>query len=1196
MTACPACSSENPDGALFCSRCGRSLAAGPETCPACGAELPADAKFCPRCGTPLEHKDEAERKLVTVLFADLTGSTPLGEQLDPEDLKDVLEAFADAMRDEIEAEGGTVEKFIGDAVMAAFGVPVSHEDDATRALRAALRMRRRLEQLNAELGPRHGLALAMRIGVNTGEVLAARDARPEVGMVTGDAVNAAARLEQSAEPGQVLVSERTARSARGFQFHELGPMAVKGKSQPIATLELVGEEPDARPGQPERGIPGLHAPMVGRDHELDLLRSIYSRLAASGRAQLVTVYGDPGIGKSRLTTEFLAWARAQSPSPAVLKGRCLPYGEGVTYWPLAEILKAETGVLDSDPPDVALSKITRLAEDILAATPDPTRAAAALAFTFGLEDAHFGFADLPPRQVRLETHEAWRAFFTGLAAKGPAIAVVEDIHWADDALLDLLEELADRTAGPLLFLCPARPELAQRPSAWGGGKRNFSSIFLEPLAHDDAARLIEFLLTVEELPGSIREAMLERAEGNPFFLEEIVRHLIDEGRIVRTADRWRATDDIEEIVIPDTVQGVLAARIDLLPPEERRALRSAAVVGRVFWKGPVEALLNGESERLDDLLGRLEDRELVLSQVGSTVAGEREFVFKHVLTRDVAYGTLSRRDRASAHAAVASWIESAAGERHREFADLLAHHYREAYDGVLADPGASGERLEALRRKTLHSLLAASTEARSKMLLQKADALADAALSIAVDSHERSLALEALGLCALWDYRGDDAWRNLARAVDERLAAGVEDSESLAMLCARAVEPPTRWPASMSDSPAEVDVSRYVNVGFANAKPEGEARVRLLIARSLWPFAFRREGFTADEADEAREVGEEAVELALRLDRPDLASAALDGIGGTEVIRGYHGRYLPALERRLEIVERLIDPWEVGDALQTAADTALFVGRYRDALRWADEGFVRSRTGPDVWRACLAWRAVARFQLGDWDGMLDDLRLLEEALASTRFGSAAYFHVVARSTGAFLYELRGEQAASDRLAAQVVDDTPGTSTTRKLPWLARIAAHRGSRKEAFDWLENETVARDLAKSQLLAARCDIVAEFGLWDLAHDTVSEARGFAEHALVDVLPLHADRLEGRAALARGDAELARQSLTRARDGFGALEARWEQALASLLLAEALRAVDAEDEARATAEAALSVFDELRSVRELDRARAFLSPTGRG
>ena len=1196
MTACPACSSENPDGALFCSRCGRSLAAGPETCPACGAELPADAKFCPRCGTPLEHKDEAERKLVTVLFADLTGSTPLGEQLDPEDLKDVLEAFADAMRDEIEAEGGTVEKFIGDAVMAAFGVPVSHEDDATRALRAALRMRRRLEQLNAELGPRHGLALAMRIGVNTGEVLAARDARPEVGMVTGDAVNAAARLEQSAEPGQVLVSERTARSARGFQFHELGPMAVKGKSQPIATLELVGEEPDARPGQPERGIPGLHAPMVGRDHELDLLRSIYSRLAASGRAQLVTVYGDPGIGKSRLTTEFLAWARAQSPSPAVLKGRCLPYGEGVTYWPLAEILKAETGVLDSDPPDVALSKITRLAEDILAATPDPTRAAAALAFTFGLEDAHFGFAELPPRQVRLETHEAWRAFFTGLAAKGPAIAVVEDIHWADDALLDLLEELADRTAGPLLFLCPARPELAQRHAAWGGGKRNFSSIFLEPLAHDDAARLIEFLLTVEELPGSIREAMLERAEGNPFFLEEIVRHLIDEGRIVRTADRWRATDDIEEIVIPDTVQGVLAARIDLLPPEERRALRSAAVVGRVFWKGPVEALLNGESERLDDLLGRLEDRELVLSQVGSTVAGEREFVFKHVLTRDVAYGTLSRRDRASAHAAVASWIESAAGERHREFADLLAHHYREAYDGVLADPGASGERLEALRRKTLHSLLAASTEARSKMLLQKADALADAALSIAVDSHERSLALEALGLCALWDYRGDDAWRNLARAVDERLAAGVEDSESLAMLCARAVEPPTRWPASMSDSPAEVDVSRYVNVGFANAKPEGEARVRLLIARSLWPFAFRREGFTADEADEAREVGEEAVELALRLDRPDLASAALDGIGGTEVIRGYHGRYLPALERRLEIVERLIDPWEVGDALQTAADTALFVGRYRDALRWADEGFVRSRTGPDVWRACLAWRAVARFQLGDWDGMLDDLRLLEEAPASTRFGSAAYFHVVARSTGAFLYELRGEQAASDRLAAQVVDDTPGTSTTRKLPWLARIAAHRGSRKEAFDWLENETVARDLAKSQLLAARCDIVAEFGPWDLAHDTVSEARGFAEHALVDVLPLHADRLEGRAALARGEARLALESLTRARDGFGALEARWEQALASLLLAEALRAGDAEDEARATAEAALSVFDELRSVRELDRARAFLSPTGRG
>jgi class 3 adenylate cyclase len=1164
-------------------------------CPACGSENLDDARFCSYCGRPLAGRPaEAERKLVTVLFADVTGSTPLGEQLDPEDLKDVLGAFADAMREEIEAEGGTLEKFIGDAVMAAFGVPVAHEDDAARALRAALRMRTRLERLNGELDQRHGLRLAMRVGINTGEVLAASDARPEMGMVTGDAVNAAARLEQNAQPGQILVSERTARSTRGFRFRDLGPLTVKGKTQAIATLELLDEDTDAIPSRPERGIPGLRAPMVGRDHELDLLRSIYTRLSASGRAQLVTVYGDPGIGKSRLTREFQAWAEEQNPRPIALKGRCLPYGEGITYWPLAEILKAETGVLDSDPPDVARSKIGRLGEDVLAATPDPARAAAALAFTFGLEDPHVSFADLPPRQVRLETHEAWRAFFTGLSERGPVVAIVEDIHWADDALLALLEELADRVAGPLLLLCPARPDLAQRHTAWGGGKRNFSSIFLEPLSHDDAARLMEFLLEVEELPRSIREAMLARAEGNPFFLEEIVRHLIDEGRIVRSGDRWRATDDIAEIVIPDTVQGVLAARIDLLPAEEKRALRSAAVVGRVFWKGPVERLLDGDGEQLDDLLDRLEDRELVLSRVGSSVAGEREFIFKHVLTRDVAYGTLSRRDRATAHAAVAGWIESAAGERQREFADLLAHHYREAYEGAQADPRADPEHTEALRSKSVTALLEASSEARNRMLLEKANALAEAALDTATDAYERSLALEAVGLCALWAYRGDDAWASLTKAADERLAAGADAGDVLAMLCARAVEPPTRWPASMLERAEEADVLRYVDLGFENAGSETEARIRLLIARSLWPFAFRRDGFSVEEAEAAKDAAEQAVELALKLDRPDLASAALDGIVGTDFIRGYHGSNWPVVERRLAIVERLIDPWEVGDALQTAADTALWLGRYRDALRWADEGFERSRTGPDVWRACLAWRVVARFHVGDWDGALDDLRTLDETPASTNFGTTAYFHVVARSCAALLYELRGERAASERLVARVVDETPGTSTARKLQWLGRIAGHRGESKEALSWLAGRGMdarALEMPKSGILQASCDVVADLGLWDRAEAIVAESREFAELTRVDVLPFHADRLEGRAALAGGNLALAADALTRARDGFGLLDARWDEAVSSLWLAEARRSAGEEGEARADAEAALAVFDELRSVRELEQARSLLS-----
>jgi class 3 adenylate cyclase len=1137
-------------------------------------------------------RDE-ERKLVTVIFADVTGSTALGEQLDPEELKEVMGAYADAMRSEIEAEGGTVEKFIGDAVMAAFGVPAAHEDDAARALRSAVRMRDRLERLNVELDSRHGVRLEMRIGVNTGEVFAARDPRPEVGMITGDAVNAAARLEQAAQPGQILVAARTARSTRGFRFRDVGSISVKGKALPIAALELLGAEPEARPGQQERGVPGLRAPMVGRDRELGLLQSIYGRLAAEGRAQLVTVYGDPGVGKSRLTKEFLDWAGWERPQASVLTGRCLPYGEGVTYWPLAEILKSRTSVLDSDPQDVALEKIGRLAGDVLATTPDPARAAAALAFTFGLEDPRFGFAGLAPRQVRLETHEAWRAFFTGLAAEGPTIAVIEDIHWADEPLLELLEELADRTAGPLLYLCPARPELAQQRPAWGGGKRNFTSIFLDPLSHEDSARLVEYLLDVDELPDSVRQAMLERSEGNPFFLEEIIRQLIDEARIVRAADRWRAAADIGEIVIPDTVQGVLAARIDLLPLDEKRALRSAAVVGRVFWSGPVARLLNGDAEHVDDLLAGLEDRELVLSQIGSTVAGEREFSFKHVLTRDVAYGTLPRRDRAGAHAEVAAWIETAAGERRREFGELLAHHYREAYEGAVADPGASAEHLERLRHKSLDALLEASSDARTKMLLQKADAFGAGALDLAKDAHERSLALEALGLCALWDYRGDDAWRYLSQAVDRRLEAGVVDREALAMLCARAVEAPTRWPASMMERADENKVAPYLDIGFANAQGDGEARVRLLLARTMWPFAFRREGFTDDEAQLAVESGEEAFEIALAIGRPDLASAALDGVASVDFIRGLHGRLRPVEERRLAIVEHLTDPWEVGDALQTAADVALWVGRYRDALRWAEEGFARSRTGPDVWRACLAWRLVARFRLGDWDAALADLTLLEAAPASTRFGRA-YFHTTAQSCAALVHELRGERAASERIESQLMEGGPrGTGTTRSAPWRARLAARRGAADEALAHLEptSDLASRSMARAGILEARCDVVGELGLWELAEATVAEAREFAALAVLEALPLHADHLEGRAALAGGDTVVAVDALSRARGGFASLGARWEAALAALSLAEAQRAAGAGPNARLTAEQALHVFDELQSVRESEQARSLLA-----
>jgi class 3 adenylate cyclase len=498
-------------------------------CTVCGRENVEDSRFCNGCGNDLVNADAPERrKLVTVIFCDLADSTALGERLDPETLKQILFDYFHAARTAIERHGGVVEKFIGDAVMAVFGIPTLHEDDPLRAVRAAAGMLDALADLNAELERDHGVGFAARIGVNTGEVVAGD---PSAGqrLVTGDAVNVAARLEQAADPGAIVVAERTARAARGFRFRELGEQELRGKEQAVAAVMLEERTPDAD----ERGVPGLRAPMVGRDRELELLRSLYERSAEEGQPNLVTIYGDPGVGKSRLVAEFVDWAEGQSVEPTIVRGRCLPYGDGVTYWPLAEILKGLADVRDTDTTEVALERIQRLGRDLITTdvATHPEKATAALAYSVGVEDPAFSFGAMEPREVSLKIHAAWRSLFSSLASRAPVVAVIDDIHWADQVLLDLLEELADRVVGPVFFLCPARPELTERRPGWGGGKRNVSSVGLDPLTASESDRLVGLLLSVADLPGSVHERILERAEGNPFFLEEIVRHLIDEGMI-----------------------------------------------------------------------------------------------------------------------------------------------------------------------------------------------------------------------------------------------------------------------------------------------------------------------------------------------------------------------------------------------------------------------------------------------------------------------------------------------------------------------------------------------------------------------------------------------------------------------------------------------------------------------------------------
>ena len=1185
------------------------------TCPHCGQANPEGFRFCGRCGRPLDAAGPTarqERKVVTVLFADVAGSTALGERLDPERLKDVLTSFFGAMREEIEAEGGTVEKYIGDAVMAAFGVPQAHEDDPARALRAALRMRDRLERLNEDLERNYATTLAIRIGINTGDVLAAVAPGPGEAMVAGDAVNVAARLEQVAQPGSIAVSERTARATRGFSFRRIGSLELKGKERGVRAFELVAEQ-HAGAG-PTRGIPGLTAPMVGRDRELALLSSIYQRSAAEGRPHLVTILGDAGIGKSRLVSEFVATVESSEEPALILRGRCLPYGEGITYWPLAEILKGHAGVLDTDPPETTIEKVRKLGDDLLTPdlTPDPARAAAALAYTIGVDYPAFDVSSMAPRQVRFELDAAWRSFFSALAAAGPVVVVVEDIHWADQAMLDLLEELADRVQGPAMFVCPARPELLAAHHGWGGGRRSYSSIFLEPLSERDAQGLITTLLTVEDLPAAVRERILERAEGNPFYLEEIIRGLVDSGLLVRHDGHWRAAADIGEVDIPDTVQGVLAARIDLLAPADKRALQMAAVVGRVFWSEPVARLLapsnatDGASDTKivnppddrSEVFERLQERELILARLGSTMAGQQEFIFKHILTRDVAYRSLPRRDRVRAHAEAAGWLESTAGERRDEFVELLAYHYGEAFRGIRDEVGADPEVVESVRRCALDAYLRGSRVALSKMAVVAALRTAEQADDLALTPVERAISQEALGRAYAADYRGDQAWATLCQAADIREAEVPGDGMALARVCAAALETPTRWPGSMQHPAGIAEATRYLEMGFRACPPgDSDTRSRLLLAEAFLSFAFT-EATDPASLERSAAAGDAAIEMARRLGRVDLELAALDAWSSVPMVQGIYGGVWPTIERRLELLRGYEDPWEVGDTYATAAWCLFDVGRYAEAARYGIEGAELAVGGiPGVALHSLARGIVAMLPGGQWDDLLMHFERMLETLGDRR-DHPPPFASIAFGVAALVHDARGEREASDRLVRILDELREERGRAKKLTadvFQAALLGRRGRFDEAFEWLtrqEDDLVNR----AARYAVKADLIADAGRWDEAASFAATARAWAEHAELKSLYGYADRLEGRAALAAGRPAEAIELLSRAKDTFVTAEAGWEVARTELHLAEAMleagshagsRDAAAEETASGAVDHALEVFERIGALREAMRAR---------
>ena len=538
-----------------------------KVCAACGAENPDIARFCLACGTQLAEArpPQETRKVVTIVFSDLKGSTSLGEALDSEALREVMTRYFDAMRGELERHGGVIEKFIGDAVMAVFGLPRLHEDDALRAVRAASGMQAALEALNDDLQRVYGVQLANRTGVNTGEVVAG-DPSSGQRLVTGDAVNVAARLEQAAGEREVLLGELTYRLVRDeVEVEEVEPLELKGKSEPVPAYRLVGVR-DTAATDDRRG-----APLVGRGEELAALTSALDEAAASRRCRLVTLAGDAGVGKSRLTAEFL---EAASGRALALGGRCLPYGDGITFWPIAEAVKTQAGIVNDDDATEAAAKLAALAD------PAGDGVTARLASALGLTVEPFPVEELFWAVRRLLAH---------LAADREVVLVVEDIHWAEPTLLTLIEHLVQSVDAPVLILCPTRPELFEESPAWSTGERS-SRVVLEPLGADDAKRMIESLLGRGSLDTAVLDRVVTASEGNPLFAEQLLRMLVDEGAVEEVDGTWRFTQELSDVQVPPTIQALLASRLDTLAGSERSVIEPASVVGYVFAEAAVAAL------------------------------------------------------------------------------------------------------------------------------------------------------------------------------------------------------------------------------------------------------------------------------------------------------------------------------------------------------------------------------------------------------------------------------------------------------------------------------------------------------------------------------------------------------------------------------------------------------------------------------
>ena len=882
--------------------------------------------------------------MVTVLFCDLVGSTAQAERLDPEDVRTVLSRYLERVRTELERFGGTVEKFIGDAVMALFGAPVAHEDDPERAVRAALAIR----EWAAEEGE-----LQVRIGITTGEALVALGARPESGegMASGDVVNTAARLQAAAPVNGILVDETTYRATdRPIEYREPREIAAKGKSGSISVREVLQARARVHV---ERGG---RAALVGREKELEVLLAALRRVREDREPQLVTLVGVPGIGKSRLVYELFKAIDAGDELTSWRQGRSLPYGEGVSLWALGEIVKAQAGVLETDDEDGTATKLREAVAALVTDDADAQWLERHLRPLVGLE----GGAELGADR-RSEAFAAWRRFLEALAEQRPLVLVFEDLHFADDGLLDFVDHLVEWASGvPMLVVATARPELLSRRPGWGGGKANAVTQSLAALSDEDTARLLHLLLGRPALSAEVQERLLARAGGNPLYAEEFVRALGEQ----RPAD-----------TLPETVQGVIAARIDALPAGEKALLQAAAVLGKVFWLGAAAILTENDRTAAEEPLHALARKEFVRREHRSSVTGEAEFTFHHLLVRDVAYGQIPRAERADKHRRAAAWLSSLG--RHADHAELLAHHYTSALELFRA----AGRPTDGLGEPARLALSEAGDRAFALNAYSAAARYHGAALELwAEDSPERAELLFSLARARhlALDELSD---ATLEQARDALLAHGRFEraAEAEALLA-------ELWWNRANRDRCDHHLDRASEL--VRDLPPSPAKAHVLSQVSRYCMLAR-------DYDGAVAVGEEALAMARSLGLQELEAHALNNVASSKTMAG-DASAMVDLERSAELALELRSP-EAARAMNNLGSVFVEQGDMRRAGRLFDEA---ARLGEE-----LGATAIARFarsnhtsylqRAGHWD---EALRRIEEGLAAgeTAIGDATLHRERAR--------------------------------------------------------------------------------------------------------------------------------------------------------------------------------------------------------